>query len=88
MPLQPLTTKNIDLSKPIVQTPRNIGDVYFDGIVWKVVAAKADFVMAMQECTEAVRAAGRIYAPDGVAWSVAAWELAHPSKFDPNTMLM
>lgn len=85
--MQPLFTNNVDLSKPIKLTPSQggsenykVGDIYFDGIVWKRVAATVGGTFAVQDCTKAVRAIGMIYAPDGVAWSVAAWEQIHAIK--------
>ena len=92
MPLQPQTyTGTVDLSKPIKLTPAQggkerlqVGDIYFDGIRWQRVAAvvPGTSTFAAQDCTDAVRAVGRVYAPPmgetgpaAVAWSVAAWEL-------------
>lgn len=90
--MQPQFTSIVDLSKPIKLTPAQgnktsyeVGDIYFDGIRWQRVAAKADFVFAVQDCTDAVRAVGRCYAPDGVMWSTAAWELVHKINEDTFT---
>lgn len=77
----------LNLSKPIAITPSEIGDVYFTGVgQWNVVVAKYGPVMATEDCTDYVQAVGYIHAPDGVRWSVAAYETVNSKDYDPNRL--
>lgn len=98
MPMQPLTYQGIlDLSKPIVKTPSQVGDIFFTGCSWKICVAvvPGTHTMAFQDCTEGVRAVGVIHAPalgegwDGqyTRWSVAAFEMVNRREPDPNSLM-